>query len=77
MDPHERQTYALMQQINTVRNQKDEKRAESKAKQRVEYLKRKDKEIEKHAEQNKEVRKRRYIAQEQGRVVKQKRYSAK
>jgi ribosome biogenesis protein BMS1 len=73
----EKQTFKLMQQVNTVRNVKEAKRSEQKAKQREVYLKKKSTEEAKHVDQNKEVRKRRYIAEAQGRQVKQKRYSAK
>lgn len=77
LDPSEKKTNTLIQQLNTIRNVKDAKRKESKLKARDVYIKKQEKEVEKHAGHNKEVRKRRIIAEEQGRHVKQKRYSDK
>ena len=73
----EKKVNTLLQQLHTIRNVKDAKRKESKLKARDVYLKKQDQETAKHAGHNKEVRKRRIIAEEQGRHVKQKRYSDK
>lgn len=77
VDPREKKVNTLIQQLHTIRNVKDAKRKESKLKARDVFLKKQDQETAKHAGHNKEVRKRRIIAEEQGRHVKQKRYSDK
>lgn len=77
VDPSERKATTLINQLHSIRNVKDAKRKESKLKARDVYLKKQDQEAAKHAGHNKELRKRKYIAEEQGRHVKQKRYSDK
>lgn len=77
VDPKERKTDTLIQQLRTIQNVKDAKRHQSKLAARNVYLKKQEQEHDKHAGHNKEVRKRRIIAEEQGRHVKQKRYSDK
>lgn len=76
-DKHAKEMFSLMQQVNTVRNAKDRVRKEAKERQRENYLKRKEMEDAKHAPRSKEVKKRRYIAEEQGKRLVPKRYSAK
>ena len=73
----ERDMYRLMQQVNTVKGVKEEKRKEQRQRQRERWQKSKEKEEAKHAPRNREVRKRKYVAEGMGRVVKQKRYSDK
>ena len=73
----EKDMYRLMQQVNTVRGVKEDKRKEQRLRQRDKWQKGKEKEEAKHAPRNKEVRKRKHAAQGLGRVVKQKRYSDK
>jgi len=77
VDPKERKAQGLIQQLQTIRNVKDAKRHESNLRRREKHLKEVENEAAKHADHNKEVRKRRIIAQEQGRYVKQKRYTDK
>ena len=73
----EKELYTFMQHVNTVKGVRDEKRKEARGRQREKYLKKKQAEENKHAAQNKLVRKRRYEAEGQGRVVKQRKYSDK
>ena len=77
IDPKEKKVNTLVQQLQTIRNVKDAKRKESKLKQRAAHLKKQEQETAKHADHNKELKKRRIIAEEQGRYVKQKRYTDK
>jgi ribosome biogenesis protein BMS1 len=77
IDAREKKANTLIQQLHTIRNVKDAKRKESKLKARGVYLKKQDQEAAKHANTNQENKKRRIIAEEQGRHVKQKRYSDK
>jgi ribosome biogenesis protein BMS1 len=77
MSQRERKVETITRQLATIRNEKDTKRQESKMRQRDAYLKKQAQEAGKHAGHNKELRKRRIIAEEQGRHVKQKRYSDK
>jgi len=77
MDPRERKVTTLVQQLTTIRNVKEAKRKESKHKASIAHQKKLEKEADKHKDTNKEIRKRRIIAEEQGRYVKQKRYSDK
>jgi len=74
---NERDMYRLMQQVNTVRGVKEGKRKEQRGRQREKWKKEREKETQKHAGQNKEVRKRKYVAEGMGRVVKRNRYTDK
>ena len=73
----ERELYTFMQHANTVKGVREAKRKEARGRQREKYLKKKQVEEDKHAVHNKEVRKRRYEAEGQGRVVKYRKYSDK
>jgi len=77
LDPREKKVNTLVQQLTTIRNVKDLKRKESKLKASKVHAKKQEQEADKHAAHNKEVKKRRIVAEEQGRHVKQKRYSDK
>lgn len=74
---YEKQMKTFMQQVSTVKAVKDEKRKASGVRQRENFLKKIENEKAKHADQNKELRKRKYIAEAQGRIVKQKRFTDK
>ena len=74
----ERDMYRLMQQVNTVRGVKDAKRKEQREKQREKWQKQQQQETAKHAQRNREVRKRRYVAEGgTGRGSKRQRYGDK
>ena len=73
----EKELYTFMQHVNTVKGVRDDKRKEARGRQREKYLKKKAVEEDKHATQNKAVRKRRYEAEGQGRVVKYRKYTDK
>ena len=73
----EKELYTFMQHVNTVKGVRDEKRKQARGRQREKYLKKKQVEENKHSAQNKAVRKRRYEAEGQGRVVKYRKYTDK
>eukprot|EP00898_Chlorokybus_atmophyticus_P007768 jgi/Chlat1/7993/Chrsp7S07775 len=60
LEPHEKRAYTLLQQLNTLRNYKAEKRKEQQARRRGEYEKKKAKEDAVRNEHSKAIRKKRY-----------------
>jgi len=72
LEPKEKQEYAIIQALNTIRNVREDKRAEAKQRRMVRKAKEHALEDAKHVDSNREMRKKRIIAQVQGRPVKRK-----
>ncbi len=77
LEPEEKKARALISQLHLMKNIKEQKRQEQKERRNVSHKRKLDQEAAKHVDRNKEVRKRRIIAEALGRHVKQQRYSAK
>ena len=73
----EKGMYRLMQHVNTVRGVKDDLRKAQRQRQREKWTTAKQREEAKHAGHNKEVRKRKYVAEGLGKPAKQRRYTDK
>jgi ribosome biogenesis protein BMS1 len=61
MEPKERKMYTMMQQVRTIRNDKIKKRKAKKIEKRAKRQKVMEREKAKFAEQNREVKKKKYI----------------
>lgn len=63
LEPHERETYAVLQQLRTLRNDKLAKRKAKNAERKAAMIKRNEKEEVEKAGRNKEVMKKRYATE--------------
>jgi len=76
LEKEEKQSYALMQKIFTVRNERKKIRHEANLKKREKHIRAQAAEDAKHVASNKELKRKRAAAAQQGRPLKYQRYSA-